>query len=134
LYLTRVLGHPELAENNQWQLSNQCWVCLNWRIVDLQVHIDTLQNISKDVTTGSFKELQLVSSYNLWRPVPIVFNEDKYSGTFLLPPGTHYFWLFIDDHLAITESYPESSVGILVNTITVQPRNEKLKPFQEAGL
>lgn len=29
--LSRILGHPEIANSAQWKLSDKCWVCEKWK-------------------------------------------------------------------------------------------------------
>lgn len=31
IILSRVLGHPEIANSEQWKLTETCWVCEKWK-------------------------------------------------------------------------------------------------------
>jgi len=31
LVLSRVLGHPEIANSMNWRVSDSCWICQKWK-------------------------------------------------------------------------------------------------------
>jgi hypothetical protein len=147
--LSRVLGHPEVADGHQWTVSQHCWVCERWSIFTFNVEESRLKRVeSVDVLRqrlGKDGKVVLKGSFNDWQELPLGSQaEGEYALSLLLPPGDHKCWfLYNQADLCVATNYRSEEerkirinrVRVPVRTVDVElmraVREEKIRVFDK---
>jgi hypothetical protein len=132
--VTRLLGHQEVPNGEQWVYSEHCWVCERWPIFTFTIKESSLK-VADSVDILSCRgccssKVTLKASFNNWQDLPLQHTiGEEHATSLLLPPGMHKFWLILESQYICTSASFRTieEAGIKINQVLIPIRTVDLQ-------